>query len=100
MVVEITPDKYMDKLVDYCMVKIYAMASVTETRQAWSEEDDFVISKPKLDVQVGTCFILQDSSQNDTVNIIHGLKIRIGGMNVRKTLGSCYFFCRLCGKEL
>ena len=53
LVVEITPDKYMDKLVDYCMVKIYAMANVVETRQAWSEEDDFVISKPKLRVQVG-----------------------------------------------
>ena len=51
--VEITPEKYMDKLVDYAMVKIYAMASVSETRQAWSEEDDFVISKPKLRVRVG-----------------------------------------------
>ena len=52
MVVEISPEKYMDKLVEYAMVKIYAMANVTETRQAWSEEDDFVISKPKLTVQV------------------------------------------------
>ncbi|KAF0307390.1 Hemocyte protein-glutamine gamma-glutamyltransferase [Amphibalanus amphitrite] len=65
MVVEITPEQYMDKLVDYCMVKIYAMASVTETRQAWSEEDDFVISKPKLSIQLdGPCVVGQQCLVN------------------------------------
>ena len=34
------------------MVKFYAMASVQETKQCWSEEDDFQLEKPKLDVQV------------------------------------------------
>jgi len=52
LVVKITPEQYFDKLVDYCMVKIYALARVTETNQAWSEEDDFVINKPKLGLQV------------------------------------------------
>jgi transglutaminase 1 len=28
------------------------MASVQETKQSWSEEDDFQLEKPKLDVQV------------------------------------------------
>jgi transglutaminase 1 len=28
------------------------MASVQETKQCWSEEDDFQLEKPKLDVQV------------------------------------------------
>ncbi|XP_037075537.1 hemocyte protein-glutamine gamma-glutamyltransferase-like isoform X2 [Pollicipes pollicipes] len=51
VVVKITPEKYMDKLVDYCMVKVYALANVVETRQSWSEEDDFVISKPKLRIE-------------------------------------------------
>ncbi|KAF0308137.1 Hemocyte protein-glutamine gamma-glutamyltransferase [Amphibalanus amphitrite] len=65
MVVEITPEQYMDKLVDYCMVKIYAMANVTETRQAWSEEDDFVISKPKLSIQLdGPCVVGQQCLVN------------------------------------
>jgi len=45
-------DDYRDKIVDYGMVKFYAMASVQETKQCWSEEDDFQLEKPKLDVQV------------------------------------------------
>ena len=45
-------EDYRDRIVDYGMVKIYALASVLETKQAWSEEDDFQLEKPKLDVQV------------------------------------------------
>jgi hypothetical protein len=45
-------DEYRDKIVDYGHIKIYAMASVQETKQCWSEEDDFQLEKPKLDVQV------------------------------------------------
>ena len=45
-------EDYRDKIVDYGMVKIYALASVQETKQSWSEEDDFQLEKPKLDVQV------------------------------------------------
>ena len=41
----------MDKLVDYCLVKIYAVIRVKETNQFWSQEDDFVLSKPKLKVE-------------------------------------------------
>ena len=45
-------EEYRDKIVDYGMIKIYALASVQETKQTWSEEDDFQLEKPKLDVQV------------------------------------------------
>lgn len=47
-----SPEEYMEKLVDYCLIKIYAIANVKETRQTWSEEDDFPLQKPKLKVEV------------------------------------------------
>lgn len=48
----ITPDDYLDKLVDHNFIKIYAVATVEETKQTWSEEDDFTLILPpmKLDV--------------------------------------------------
>ena len=50
--VRISWDEYRDKIVDYGHIKIYAMATVQETKQSWSEEEDFQLEKPKLDVQV------------------------------------------------
>lgn len=44
----ITADEYLDKLVDYSMMKIYAIATIQETRQTWAEEDDFAVKKPTL----------------------------------------------------
>lgn len=34
------------------MMKIYAVATVKETQQTWSEEDDFVVEKPTLGIEV------------------------------------------------
>ncbi|CAH2104455.1 unnamed protein product [Euphydryas editha] len=48
----VTPQEYMDKLVDHSMVKVHAMAYVKQTRQAWSDEDDFPLQKPRLQIQV------------------------------------------------
>ena len=48
----VTFDDYRDRILDYGFVKFYALASVMETKQCWSEEDDFQLEKPKLDVQV------------------------------------------------
>ena len=45
-------EDYRDKIVDYGHIKVYAMASVQETKQLWSEENDFQLEKPKLDIQV------------------------------------------------
>merc|ERR1711911_373858 len=59
--VRVSWDEYRDKVVDYGMIKIYALASVAETKQTWSEEDDFQLEKPKLDVQVrGAAQVGQD----------------------------------------
>ena len=52
MQIRVTWEEYRDKVVDYGMVKFYALANVLETKQTWSEEDDFQWEKPKLDIQV------------------------------------------------
>jgi transglutaminase 1 len=48
----IQADEYLEKLVEYCNMKLYAIASVNETRQTWTDEDDFEVLKPKIDVRV------------------------------------------------
>ncbi|KAJ3662928.1 hypothetical protein Zmor_007242 [Zophobas morio] len=45
-------DEYLDKLVEYCNLKLYAIASVTETRQTWTDEDDFEVLRPKIDIRI------------------------------------------------
>lgn len=50
----VTPQEYMDKLVDHSMIKVHAMAYVKQTRQAWSDEDDFPLHKPRMQVQVAS----------------------------------------------
>lgn len=44
--------EYWKKMVEHCMMKIYAICRVQETGQTWSDEDDFSVEKPKLDIQV------------------------------------------------
>ncbi|GIY43593.1 hemocyte protein-glutamine gamma-glutamyltransferase [Caerostris extrusa] len=50
--IEVTFDDYFDKLVDYAMLKIYAISTVKETQQTWAEEDDFQVEKPSLKIEV------------------------------------------------
>lgn len=46
------PEEYLNKLVEHSLVKIYAIANVEETKQTWSEEDDFALIKPKMEIAV------------------------------------------------
>jgi len=46
------PDEYMEKLVEYGIMKIFAICAVKETNQSWCEEDDFQVTKPKLNIAV------------------------------------------------
>ncbi|XP_046990643.1 hemocyte protein-glutamine gamma-glutamyltransferase-like [Schistocerca americana] len=65
--IQIMPQEYLDKLVDHNLVKIYAIASVKETRQTWSEEDDFPFINPKLSIQIrGSCQVGQTSQATFT----------------------------------
>ena len=48
----IDPEKYMGRLVDYCMLKINAIVTVKETGQTWTGEDNLTLEKPKLNIEV------------------------------------------------
>ncbi|KAI4464153.1 protein-glutamine gamma-glutamyltransferase [Holotrichia oblita] len=54
---------YLNKLVDHGMIKIYAMASVRETNQTWSEEDDIMFKKPNLNIQTEQRFTIGQENQ-------------------------------------
>jgi transglutaminase 1 len=53
----VTPDEYLDKLVEYGMMKLFAVATVQETKQTWAAEDDFQIVKPKITVTASFFYI-------------------------------------------
>ncbi|KAJ8975426.1 hypothetical protein NQ317_018935 [Molorchus minor] len=46
--IHVTPEEYLEKLVDHGLIKIYAIATVKDTKQTWSEEDDFTLKKPDM----------------------------------------------------
>ena len=48
----ITYREYWRKLVEHCLIKMYAICKVTETEQTWTEEDDFQVLKPGLNIEV------------------------------------------------
>lgn len=53
---EVAPTDYLNKLVDHSLIKIYSLANVEETKQTWSEEDDFVMIFPEVTISVaGVC---------------------------------------------
>lgn len=46
------PSEYMDKMSSHSLIRITAVANVEGTEQLWSQDDDFVVQKPQLDVKV------------------------------------------------
>ncbi|XP_066948168.1 hemocyte protein-glutamine gamma-glutamyltransferase-like isoform X1 [Macrobrachium rosenbergii] len=44
-------NEYWKKLVEQCMLKIYAICRVQQTGQTWTDEDDFQVEKPRLTIQ-------------------------------------------------
>jgi hypothetical protein len=57
----VTPDEYLDKLVEYGKMKLFAVATVQETKQTWAAEDDFQIVKPKIAVTASFLFLFPAS---------------------------------------
>lgn len=43
-------NEYWKKLVEGCLMKIYIICRVEETGQTYTEEDDFVVEKPRLQI--------------------------------------------------
>lgn len=67
------------------MMKIYAIATVKETQQTWSEEDDFSIEKPQIeiltrgDLQVGREFTLDVKLTNPVKRVLEDCFFTIEG---------------------
>ncbi|XP_047996689.1 hemocyte protein-glutamine gamma-glutamyltransferase-like [Leguminivora glycinivorella] len=51
IVIDVTADDYLPKLIEYCNVKISAMALVDETKQCWADDDDFRVMKPTINIK-------------------------------------------------
>eukprot|EP00094_Tigriopus_californicus_P012932 TCALIF_12504-PA protein Name:"Similar to Hemocyte protein-glutamine gamma-glutamyltransferase (Tachypleus tridentatus)" AED:0.06 eAED:0.06 QI:229/0.77/0.6/1/0.55/0.5/10/109/752 len=47
---EVLPEDYMPKTVEYCMFSNRFLVTVAETEQTWTGEDDFLLAKPSLKV--------------------------------------------------
>lgn len=54
----IRPDDYLPKLVEYCNMKISAMAIVDETKQSWADDDDFQVLKPNITIKFNEDLII------------------------------------------
>jgi transglutaminase 1 len=48
------PSEYMDKMSSHSLIRITAVANVEGTEQLWSQDDDFVVQKPQLDVKLNS----------------------------------------------
>lgn len=42
------------------MIKMYAICRVEETGQTWTDEDDFQVEKPVLEIQVSKNFTINE----------------------------------------
>ncbi|CAB3369006.1 Hypothetical predicted protein [Cloeon dipterum] len=85
---EVTPTEYLPKLVEYGMMKIFAVATVLETKQTWAAEDDFQIVKPKISVKVPEKVVAKQVSsleftlKNPLKTTLHNCKLQYEGPHV------------------
>ncbi|XP_054164848.1 hemocyte protein-glutamine gamma-glutamyltransferase-like [Oppia nitens] len=90
--IRVNSDDYIDKLVDYSMMKIYAIATVKETQQTWSEEDDFSIEKPQLhintrgDIVVGREYGLEIQMTNPINRVLTDCAFTIEGPGITRPM--------------
>ncbi|XP_059479361.1 hemocyte protein-glutamine gamma-glutamyltransferase-like [Neocloeon triangulifer] len=84
----VTPEEYLPKLVEYGMMKIFAVATVLETKQTWAAEDDFQIVKPKIAIKVPDGVTakkvssIEFSVKNPLKTTLHNCKLQYEGPHV------------------
>lgn len=65
MRMEVSAASYLDKLVDHSLIKIHSIANVEETKQTWSEEDDFTLVLPTVNISLaGPCTVGEECKVN------------------------------------
>ncbi|PSN43603.1 Hemocyte protein-glutamine gamma-glutamyltransferase [Blattella germanica] len=94
----VKPEEYVDKLVEYCNMKIYAIATVLETNETWADEDDFMILTPNLDIKiigepvVGQACTVRFSFTNPLKSSLTDCKFRYEGPGLVKVTVVPYSF--------
>ena len=74
------------------MMKIYAIATVKETQQTWSEEDDFSIEKPRIEIftrgilETGREFTLDIKLTNPIKRILEDCSFTIEGPGLNRPM--------------
>ncbi|XP_017784889.1 PREDICTED: hemocyte protein-glutamine gamma-glutamyltransferase-like [Nicrophorus vespilloides] len=81
----VTSEEYLDKLVEYCILKLYAVATIVETGQVWADEDDFQVQKPKINinlpdgVQINAATKITMSFRNPLQQVLTKCKFNLSG---------------------
>ncbi|CAG5015111.1 unnamed protein product [Parnassius apollo] len=77
-------DDYLPKLVEYCNMKISAMAIADETKQSWADDDDFQILKPNITIKFNEDLILEQPA-TAVLSFVNPLDRALTGCEFRVT---------------
>ncbi|KAF5296194.1 hypothetical protein FQA39_LY12648 [Lamprigera yunnana] len=81
-------DDYLIKLVEYCIMKIFAVATIDETSQTWADEDDFQVVLPTINITVPK-----------TISVNKSARVTLSFDNpLKKSLTNCKFNLSGSGK--
>ncbi|XP_028169712.1 hemocyte protein-glutamine gamma-glutamyltransferase-like, partial [Ostrinia furnacalis] len=80
----VTADDYLPKLVEYCNMKISAMAIVDETKQSWADDDDFQVLKPNITIKFNDDLII-DQPATAVLSFPNPLDRSLSGCEFRVT---------------
>ncbi|XP_046746451.1 hemocyte protein-glutamine gamma-glutamyltransferase-like [Diprion similis] len=87
----ITADQYLDKLVEYCHLKLSAVIAVNETNQTWVDEDDFRVVKPTINIEVARKLVMEQPAMlsltftNPLKKMLTDCKINLSSSGFRST---------------
>lgn len=82
--IQVQPDDYLPKLVEYCNMKISAMAIVDETKQSWADDDDFQILKPNINIKFNEDLIIGQPA-TAVLSFLNPLEHSLSGCEFRVT---------------
>ncbi|RVE44370.1 hypothetical protein evm_010991 [Chilo suppressalis] len=77
-------EDYLPKLVEYCNMKISAMAIVDETKQSWADDDDFQILKPNITIKFNEDLIIGQPT-TAVLTFLNPLERALSGCEFRLT---------------
>ncbi|GBP63544.1 Hemocyte protein-glutamine gamma-glutamyltransferase [Eumeta japonica] len=82
--IQISADEYLPKLVEYCNMKISAMAIVDETKQSWADDDDFQVLRPSINIKFNEDLVI-DEPTAAVLSFVNPLDKTLTGCEFRLT---------------